>query len=190
MARIAKSADRIGMFSRSANSAPPPVRFDIRAPGDFREGVAKVVAQGGTRRALHELSDESQRHPTKRYAHQDGHPKVTTDRDEGGAYTVTPAQSVDELRGQIRLLIRAFEESEGRYPSADDKGFWEAYARVTNAFVDRLALGSPKRAAEPLATSTAVRKRRKPKKRKRGRPTPVTKSRANLPATFHVIETK
>jgi hypothetical protein len=188
MAKITKSVDRVGKFTRSANSAPPPVKASITRPGDFADGVAKAVAQGrGPRNLLHELSDASQRHPVKREGERE--------REEGGAYTVNPARSVDELQHQVRLLIDAFVRSEGRKPTARDNAFWTAYAEVLEAYEQEEQLGSRDRITETLTDADAKPdRRRKPpvSEPKTVGDITVRKRRKKLPTggAYHVIEAK
>jgi hypothetical protein len=134
VAKIAKSADRIGKFSKARGSAPPPVRAEIDRPGDVRESVSKAAAQ-----AVGESAIRPQRPETRR------------------AKSIVPARSAGELHDQIGRITEAFREREGRDPMVDDKEFWAAYAELVGRFADA-RLGPPREgAASPVRKAVADR---------------------------------
>lgn len=102
-------------------------------------------------RHMHQTTAATQRHRVRRYdTGPDGHPRITTDREEGGAiHSVQAAGSVSELQAQVGRLIAVFESEHGREPDLRDEEFWRAYQRLVEAYAGERS--GADEAFEPIA---------------------------------------
>lgn len=112
--RYADDPNRLFKSAAPTHSLPP--RFSITDANSF----------------LHALAEASAAHRVSRF--NSGTEPLTSTEEGGSLYSVTPAGSEDELREQIALLSRTFEEAEGHPPSSSDDNFWLAVNELIDAY--------------------------------------------------------